>query len=47
MALHKTSVKIVNMRVVRLAYRVTPYFIISGAQARKSEYSRFEYKNLL
>ena len=38
MALHKTSVK----RVVRLTYRVTPYLplIISGANARKSEYTQ-------
>ena len=32
----------VNMRVVRLTYRVTPYLTISGAQARKSEYNQFE-----
>ena len=39
MALHNTSVKIVNMRVVRLTYCVTPILIISGAKARKSEYA--------
>ena len=31
MALHKTSLKMVNMQVVRLTYRVTPDLIISGA----------------
>ena len=31
MALHKTSVKMVNTQVVRLTNRVTPYPIISGA----------------
>ena len=47
MPLHKTGVKMVNMRVVRLTYSVTPHLIISGAQARKSEYARFECENLL
>ena len=37
MALHATGVKMVNMRIVRLTYRVTLSLIISGAQARKSE----------
>ena len=31
MALHKTSLKMINMQVVRLTYRETPYLIISGA----------------
>ena len=43
MTLYKTSVKMVNMRMVRLTYRVTPYLIISGAQA--SEYARFKCEN--
>ena len=47
MALHKTSVMMVNIQVIRLTYRVTPFLIMSGAQARKSENARFEYENLL
>ena len=46
MALHKTSVKMVNMWV-RLAFSVMPYLIIAGVQARKSEYAQFECENLL
>ena len=32
---------------VRLIYRVTPYLIIPGAQARKGKYARFGCENLL
>ena len=35
MAIHKTSVKMVNMRVVKLTYRVTPHLIISGTAGKK------------
>ena len=35
MAIHKTGVKMVNMRVVRLTYRVTPDLIISGTAGKK------------
>ena len=35
MALHKTDVKMVNMRAVRLTYRVTSHLIISGTAGKK------------
>ena len=35
MALHKTGVKMVNMRVVRLTCRVTPHLLISGTAGKK------------
>ena len=35
MALHKTWVKMINMRLVRLTYRVTPHLIISGTAGKK------------
>ena len=48
MALHKTSVKMVNMcNTVRITYIVMSYLIIAGAQGRKSEYAQFECENLL
>ena len=36
MALHKTGVKVVKMRVVRLTYRETPHLIISGTAGNKN-----------
>ena len=35
MALHKTGVKMVNIRVVRLIYRMTPHLIISGTAGKR------------
>ena len=46
MALHKISVKMVNMWIVKVTYRVTPYVINARAQTRNSEYARFECEDL-
>ena len=35
MVLYKTVLKMVNMRVVRLTYRVTPHLIISETAGKK------------
>ena len=48
MALYKTGVTMVNMRVVRLTYHLTPHLIISGsADEKKFEYAQFQCENLL